>query len=125
MACANKSIAPAVAAEITHPATLSNRAVEAGGMRHPAPSRCNVRSRIGWEGIMGISPPTASDMNAHSSSPFVRTLVREDQRLMIQSICQKCGEMRILSHSDGSLDQWEEQHECDADERSIRLSPAS
>jgi len=46
------------------------------------------------------------------SMPFVRRIVREGFRLMIESTCLGCGESRLVSHSDGSLEQWEQQHHC-------------
>jgi hypothetical protein len=33
-------------------------------------------------------------------------------RIIIQSVCTKCGASRLVSVSDGSLKKWEEGHTC-------------
>lgn len=43
---------------------------------------------------------------------FDRALVRTGSRLMICSTCLKCGESKVVSSADGSLDGWEEGHQC-------------
>jgi hypothetical protein len=43
---------------------------------------------------------------------FTRSLVRTELRLMILSTCLTCGEGRLVSSADGSLDEWEDGHEC-------------
>jgi hypothetical protein len=56
---------------------------------------------------------------------FLRTATRDGFRVMIQSTCAGCGETRIVSHVDGSLEKWEQEHRCSVDEGSIHLLPAS
>ena len=43
---------------------------------------------------------------------FTRYLVRMKNLTLVHSICLKCGASRLLSSSDGSLQEWEEQHQC-------------
>ena len=90
------------------------------------PSRATLAVVRNYQDIIGF--PATKDLSSMSDcqpSPFVRGFVRQDSRLLIESTCARCGEMRIVSHSDGSLERWEQQHECDPDKRSIRLVPAS
>lgn len=43
---------------------------------------------------------------------FVRTLVLDGQRTMIQSTCALCGATRIVSAQDGTIQAWENDHVC-------------
>jgi hypothetical protein len=43
---------------------------------------------------------------------FTRTLIKRERRLMIRSVCAKCGESKVVSASDGTLDDWEDSHKC-------------
>lgn len=43
---------------------------------------------------------------------FVVTLVRQEFDLKFRSTCQSCGESRILSAADGSLQEWQDGHKC-------------
>lgn len=43
---------------------------------------------------------------------FTHSPVRTDDRLMIQSVCTKCGASRVVSLSDRSLEEWEDSHVC-------------
>ena len=45
---------------------------------------------------------------------FARKPFREEQRLLLESTCLCCGESRVLSAGDGSLQEWEENHACAA-----------
>ena len=47
-----------------------------------------------------------------NKADYQRTPVRTDARLMIQSCCVKCGESKLVSHYDSSLEVWETQHQC-------------
>lgn len=38
--------------------------------------------------------------------------VRTETRVLIQSVCTKCGASRVVSASDGSLNKWEDRHTC-------------
>jgi len=44
---------------------------------------------------------------------FSRALTRLESRLLIASTCLKCGESKLASSSDGSLQEWENDHKCD------------
>ena len=59
---------------------------------------------------------------------FVRTLQSEGARTMIHSVCSQCGDSRLLSAHDESLQEWESSHSCAASSRKHPLSvpnPAS
>lgn len=43
---------------------------------------------------------------------FVVTLVQEEFHLKLRSTCQVCGESKVLSAADGSLQDWQEAHRC-------------
>ena len=59
-----------------------------------------------------------------SSSPsFTRSLVPHGSRLMIQSVCVRCGASRLVSKHDGSLENWEGGHRCQPSIR--KKGPAS
>ena len=45
-------------------------------------------------------------------STFMCTLVHEGDSLRILSVCKCCGASRVVSVSDGSLDEWQETHQC-------------
>lgn len=45
---------------------------------------------------------------------FTRTLERSGSRLMIRSACAQCGESNLVSKHDGSLQDWEDGHRCQA-----------
>lgn len=61
-----------------------------------------------------------------SSNPrFSHTVKREPTRIMIESTCSGCGETQLVSYGDGSLARWEQEHQCNADEDSLRKAPAS
>lgn len=52
---------------------------------------------------------------------FVVTLVRDEFHLKLRSTCQVCGESHILSAADGSLQEWQDGHQCSRPEP---ISPA-
>lgn len=58
-------------------------------------------------------------------APFTHSIRYLGMRIVIASTCSRCGETQIVSHGDGSLERWEREHICDADEISIGLAPAS
>lgn len=43
---------------------------------------------------------------------FVVTLVRQEFDLKLRSTCQTCGESRIVSAADSSLQEWQDGHKC-------------
>jgi hypothetical protein len=43
---------------------------------------------------------------------FTHFPVRTETRLLIQSVCTKCGASRLVFASDGSLKKWEDEHTC-------------
>lgn len=45
-----------------------------------------------------------------ASSAFNHTLVRLDERILIQSACCICQASELVSRADGSLEEWEEWH---------------
>jgi hypothetical protein len=47
-----------------------------------------------------------------ASSSFSRQLFKHKERLLILSNCQICGEARIGTSYDGSLQEWESEHAC-------------
>lgn len=48
-------------------------------------------------------------------SAFRHSQIRTEGRLLIQSTCGRCGKSKIVSHHDGSLEQWEDGHRCEPD----------
>ena len=44
---------------------------------------------------------------------FTHSPLRSGDRLMIQSVCTKCGAYQIVSMSDRSLEEWEDGHVCE------------
>jgi hypothetical protein len=51
---------------------------------------------------------------SHSNNPvqFTRYPVRMKDLTLVHSICLKCGASKLLSSNDGSLEEWEQQHQC-------------
>ena len=43
---------------------------------------------------------------------FIRTLVWQGPRRLIESVCAQCGASEVVSASDGSLQEWEHGHKC-------------
>lgn len=56
-----------------------------------------------------------AEMSMHSD--FICTPVQEGLSLRILSVCRNCGASRVVSVSDGSLDEWQGEHECGAERR--------
>jgi hypothetical protein len=44
---------------------------------------------------------------------FARYGVRTEDRLLIHSVCTKCGASKLVSYHDGSLEKWEDSHKCE------------
>lgn len=55
---------------------------------------------------------------------FTRTLERSGSRLMIRSVCAACGDSKLVSKHDGSLQDWEDGHHCEEAETK-KKAPAS
>lgn len=54
------------------------------------------------------------------SDGFTRTLANQsDGRMLIQSVCDQCGQSRIASRWDETLKEWEQTHAC-----GLRIVPA-
>jgi len=53
-------------------------------------------------------------MSLTKTPEFSRALTPVESRLLIASTCLKCGESKLVSSSDGSLEEWEEEHRCTA-----------
>lgn len=51
------------------------------------------------------------------TSNFSCTPVHEGMSIRILSVCRSCGASRVVSVSDGSLEQWERTHDCGAERR--------
>jgi hypothetical protein len=45
---------------------------------------------------------------------FSHSPVRTPDRLMIESVCTRCGASSLVSLSDSSLDRWEDDHVCES-----------
>ena len=54
---------------------------------------------------------------------FIHTSKRSDNRMVTESTCLKCGTSKVVSYSDGSLEQWEMTHPAKCSED--RLNSAS
>lgn len=59
-----------------------------------------------------------------TAAAFTRTLERSGARLLIRSACVKCGDSKLVSKHDGSLQEWEDGHRC-ADAGLTRKGPRS
>ena len=51
-------------------------------------------------------------MSQSNTIQFTRYLVRMQDLTFVHSICLKCGASKLLSSSDGSLEEWEKRHQC-------------
>jgi hypothetical protein len=47
-----------------------------------------------------------------SQQRFNREITRRGSFFLILSTCMRCGERRLVSKIDGSVFDWEEQHQC-------------
>jgi len=54
----------------------------------------------------------ASASKMASPAAFTRTLERSGSRLLIRSACQDCGDSKLVSQHDGTLQEWEDGHRC-------------
>lgn len=57
-----------------------------------------------------------------SPASYLRSLVPQGSRLMIQSECVACGASRLVSRHDGSLEEWEDGHRCKAGRKKASAS---
>jgi hypothetical protein len=53
-------------------------------------------------------------------SSYSCTAVHEGSSIRILSVCTICGASRVVSVSDGSLDQWQQTHVCAAERMPLR-----
>ena len=61
-----------------------------------------------------------------SFDSFLRTHVRMEERLLIQSTCKACGRTKVVSSADGTLQDWENNHRCQKPSAPVqRPSPAA
>ena len=44
---------------------------------------------------------------------FERVLVRSTTRVLVQALCKRCGASKTASYYDGTMQQWEAEHQCD------------
>lgn len=52
-------------------------------------------------------------LSAKNPAPtFSRSVIRTEGRLMILSTCTRCNQGHLVSAHDGSLEAWEENHDC-------------
>lgn len=56
---------------------------------------------------------------------FTRSLVAEGPRLLIRSVCAACGESKLVSKHDGSLELWETGHCCAAKKEAASVPRAA
>lgn len=54
------------------------------------------------------------------TSSFTCTPVHEGNSIRILSVCKSCGASRVVSVSDGSLDEWQRTHECGTERKPPR-----
>lgn len=43
---------------------------------------------------------------------FAHRLVRLDRRLILEAVCLRCGASKVVSASDGTLEEYHETHRC-------------
>lgn len=53
-----------------------------------------------------------SPLPANSHRTFAHSPVYEASRVMVLSICGRCGDSQVVSWHDGSLQHWEREHIC-------------
>jgi hypothetical protein len=67
-------------------------------------------------------------MASENLQAFTHAPMRTETRLMILSVCIKCGLSKLVSVQDGSLEKWESGHKCknqsQSELRSSREYPA-
>lgn len=51
--------------------------------------------------------------NYISADQFTQVGIIADTRMMIVSTCTECGASKIVSTYDGSLEQWQNEHQCE------------
>jgi hypothetical protein len=43
---------------------------------------------------------------------FIHNAIQTESRIMIESVCVRCGAFKVVSSQDRSLQAWEDRHEC-------------
>jgi len=75
-----------------------------------------VAAHSGHESVIDLSDRLVPNLARMPSTPeFVRTPVWRDERLLLKSSCSGCGASFVGSRADGSLQQWEDGHKCEAE----------
>lgn len=59
-----------------------------------------------------------------ASPAFNHALVRLDQRILIESVCSRCGASELVSRADGSLEEWEGAHAAEHESLDQNGQPA-
>jgi hypothetical protein len=54
----------------------------------------------------------------HDVGAYIRAQIKAEKRLLIQSTCNNCGRSAVSAHDDGSLEAWEDAHNCDLKDKS-------
>lgn len=58
-----------------------------------------------WHTLMPTLPQ-------YGANRFIRNEVRTEKTTLIVWRCKECGESKIVSHFDRSLEKWERDHKC-------------
>jgi hypothetical protein len=53
-----------------------------------------------------------SNKSHHNFGTYIRAHINTEKRLLIQSTCNDCGRSAVSAHDDGSLEAWEDAHNC-------------
>jgi hypothetical protein len=91
-----------------------------GALRPLPPAPSSEAAATGLAMMVSSADITADMGSGHRQSntlnvrTFDRTLERDSTRLLIRSKCALCGECRTVSEYDGSLNEWESSHCCEA-----------
>jgi hypothetical protein len=54
------------------------------------------------------------DSSGEMLNRFARKPLRLESRLLVHSVCNHCGDSKIGSFHDGSMQEWEASHKCKA-----------
>jgi hypothetical protein len=56
---------------------------------------------------------------------YIRAQIKTEKRVLIQSTCKYCGRSAVSIHDDGSLEAWEDAHNCDRKDKSAAQPDSS
>ena len=88
-----------------------SEALEGGNSNHFVFVQHRIWNEGNMRGIL-VSRVMPDDGPRHSSQ-FTRAPVRVGRTILILSTCNTCDASKLVSHRDGSLEDWELEHRCE------------